>query len=210
MSQSADPWDQRAARLLVQPLVASPITPNQLTVTTLVVAFAGAIMLASPDTAIVNWGAGLFALSRFLDHFDGELARQKQLTSRLGYYLDYLAGAGSYGAMFIGAGIGLSHGTLGWWAYGLGILGGLVALSAMFLNLAIDRERRRLALDGGKDAVGYPRVGGFEMEDGIYLFAPLTWLGFLEPFFVAAGLGAMVYGVWTLTTLARLRRMSPA
>lgn len=194
----------------MQPLVSSPITPNQLTAITLVVAFAGATMLASSDASIVNWGAGLFVLSRFLDHLDGELARQKHLASRLGYYLDYLAGAGSYGAMFIGAGIGLSHGTLGSWAYGLGALGAGVALGAMFLNLAVDKERRRLGLDGGKDAVGYPRFGAFEIEDGIYLLAPITWLGFLEPFFVAASVGAVVYALWTLATFARLRRMPPA
>ncbi len=46
-------------------------------------------------------------------------------------------------------------------------------------------------------AVGYPGVAGFELEDGIYLIAPATWFGWLEPFFVAAGIGAAVYCLWT-------------
>jgi len=32
---------------------------------------------------VAHCGAGLFVLARFLDHFDGELARQKGMTSRL-------------------------------------------------------------------------------------------------------------------------------
>ena len=205
-----DPWDQRLARTLARPLATTPITPNHVTIATLAIALAGAAMLASPHQAVVDWGAGLFALSRFLDHLDGELARRKRLSSRIGYYLDYLAGAGSYAAMFIGAGIGSANGWLGPWAYGLGVLGAAIALTAMVLNIAVDKQRIRLGLQTPKDAVGYPQFGGFELEDGIYLIAPITWLGFLEPFFVAASLGAAVYAVWTLATFGRLYRRSPA
>ena len=75
------PWDQRIARVLVKPLVKSPVTPNQLTVFTLIVALAGAGLLATGDSVQANWGVGLFVLARFLDHFDGELARQKKMTT---------------------------------------------------------------------------------------------------------------------------------
>ena len=46
--------------------------------------------------------------------------------------------------------------------------------------------------------MGYPGIGGFELEDGIYLIAPITWLGWLTPFFVAASIGASIYLFWTL------------
>ena len=72
------------------------------------------------------------------------------------------------------------------------------ALAAMFLNLEIDKQR-----DG--EAVGYPGVAGFELEDGIYLLAPITWAGFLMPFFVAGGVGAVLYCLWTLACLLRKR-----
>ena len=36
------PWDQRIARVLVRPLVRTPLTPNQLTIFTLIVALSGA------------------------------------------------------------------------------------------------------------------------------------------------------------------------
>ena len=71
----------------------------------------------------------------------------------------------------------------------------------MFLNLDIDTARE---LAEG-DSVGYPGFAGFELEDGIYLIAPITWLGWLEPFFVLCGSGAAVYCLWTAWTLLRLR-----
>ena len=36
------PWDQRIARVLVRPLARTPLTPNQLTIFTVIVALAGA------------------------------------------------------------------------------------------------------------------------------------------------------------------------
>lgn len=198
------PWDQRIARVLVKPLVKSPITPNQVTVFTLLVALTGAVLMAAGLEDHANWGAGLFVLARFLDHFDGELARQKQMTSRLGYYLDYISGALSYGALFICMGIGFYDSALGPWAIVLGLIGAGSALISMFTNLGIDKTLD-LKEEDGADAIGYPGFAGFELEDGIYLIAPITWAGYLLPFFAAAGIGAGVYCLWTAWRLFRLR-----
>lgn len=199
------PWDQRIARVLVKPLVNSPVTPNQVTMFTLVLALVGAGMLATGQPVYADLGVGLFVLARFFDHFDGELARQKQMTSRLGYYLDYLSGAGSYSALFVCMGVGFRGGELGLWSIGLGLLGAVAAVISMFVNLDIDRVNDAGTADS-PDAVGYPGFAGFELEDGIYLIAPITWAGWLMPFFVAASIGAGVYCLWSLTKLLRLRR----
>ena len=196
------PWDQRIARVLVRPLVRSPVTPNQLTVVTMIVALSGAWLLAQGDATAANWGAGLFVLARFLDHFDGELARQKNMKSKLGYYLDYISGAVSYAALFLGIGFGLRHGPLDNWAIVLGSVGAVAAVISMFLNLGIDKAEK--LTDG--DATGYPGFAGFELEDGIYLIAPITWLGWLAPFFVLCGIGAGVYTLWSLFELLKARR----
>jgi phosphatidylglycerophosphate synthase len=195
------PWDQRIARVVVRPLVRTSVTPNQLTAATLLLAVAGAALLAVGDQHAANWGAGVFVLARFMDHFDGELARQKGMASRFGYYFDYVAGALSYGALFLCIGIGLRHGPLGGWALALGLAGIVSAVASMFVNLQIDKHQ-----GGDGDAVGYPAFAGFELEDGIYLLAPITWLGFLTPFFTAAAAGATVYCLWSLWTLIGLRR----
>ena len=195
------PWDQRIARVAVKPLVRTAVTPNHVTLVTLFLALAGAGLLAVGEPTLANWGAGIFVLARFLDHFDGELARQKGMVSRFGYYFDYVAGALSYGALFLCIGIGLRHGALGGWALALGLAGTVSAVVSMFVNLQIDKHQ-----GGDGDARGYPAFAGFELEDGIYLLAPITWLGFLTPFFAAAGVGAAVYCLWTLWTLIGLRR----
>ncbi len=84
----------------------------------------------------------------------------------------------------------------------LGLSGAAAALLALGLNLDLDRQH---GLSEG-EAVGYPGLAGFELEDGVYLLAPLTWLGWLAPFFVAAGIGAALYFLWTLGRVVSLRR----
>src|SRR4029453_19486296 len=70
-----------------------------------------------------------------------------------------------------------------------GLAAGVPFVAIFSLRGAIIRRR-------GRDAVAQPAVGGFEIEDVLYLIAPLTWLGGLEPFLVAAGIGAPLYALW--------------
>ena len=73
------PWDKRLARILVRPLARTGVTANQVTTFTLALGLTGAALLATGDAGHADWGAGLFILSRFLDHFDGELARLREI-----------------------------------------------------------------------------------------------------------------------------------
>ena len=196
------PYDQRLARLMVRPLAHTAVTPNHLTALTLLLALGAACLFALGSVAAANWAAGLFVLARFLDHFDGELARLTGQKSRFGYYFDYVAGALSYTALFAGMGIGLSAGELGAWALALGAAGAASAMLSLFINLDIDKQME--LADG--EATGYPGFAGFELEDGIYLIAPITWLGWLTPFFVACGIGATAYCLWSAWSLVKLRR----
>lgn len=193
------PYDQRLARRLVPLLAHTPVTPNALTLATGALALAAAGLFADGSPVAAHWAAGLFVLARFLDHFDGELARSTGRTTRLGYYLDYAVGGASYAALFLGLGIGLSHGPLDGWALLLGGAGAAAALVTLVFNLWGDHR----ATGGTGAAADYPSLGGFELEDGIYLIAPITWLGWLSPFFVAAGIGAVVYCLWRLSRLLR-------
>ncbi len=200
--KQAPPWDQRLANIMVRPLARTPITPNQVTIVTLLLALAAAALFAVGDETAANWAAGLFILARFMDHFDGELARMTGKTSRLGYYLDYVAGALSYGGLFLGIGIGARETFLGEWAIILGMAAAGSAVLSMFLNLRIDRQSQ---FEEG-EAIGYPGFAGFELEDGIYLIGPITWAGYLTPFFALSAAGAVVYTLWTLSVVLRRRR----
>ena len=69
-------------------LIASHVTPNQLTCTSLVAGLAGAWLLGGEGVLKSLGGLVLFQLSVILDHVDGEIARLKFLSSRLGKWLD--------------------------------------------------------------------------------------------------------------------------
>ncbi len=181
-------WDQRIAAFLVRPLVDTSVTPNQVTTVSLLFSLVGAALLATGDRSAENWGAGLFMLGRFLDHFDGELARQSGKTSRFGYVYDYVAGCLSYSALFLALGIGMRDGLIGPWSIGLGILSAPIILATTLLAL-------KLADDGDDD--DYPIFAGFELEDGIYLIGPIVWLGWIEPFFLCGSIGVVLFGIWT-------------
>ena len=47
-------------------------------------------------------------------------------------------------------------------------------------------------------ALGYPAFAGFELEDGVYLIGPVTWLGGLLPCFIISSVGTLVFSCWTL------------
>ena len=207
MSYKCIPWDQKIARYCVKYLLKTNITPNQLTSLSLILALLGSAFLTSDSHVILNIGAGIFVLARFLDHFDGELARQKKISSALGYYLDYFAGGISYAALFTSLGIQFKSGSLGDSSLVLGFLASVSALLCLFLNLKIDKEDQSISqIDG--EATGYPVLWGFELEDGIYLLAPIAWLNWLEFFFIAASIGALIYGFWTLFQLHRIRQLN--
>jgi archaetidylinositol phosphate synthase len=74
-------YDSRLARILVQPFADTSLHPNHLTTLSLLIGLAGAACFAFGSTASISLGAGLYMLSMFLDHTDGELARLSGKTS---------------------------------------------------------------------------------------------------------------------------------
>jgi hypothetical protein len=134
-------------------------------------------------------------LARFIDHADGELARR---TSRIGYYYDYVAGALSSVALFAGIGFGYAGGPLGGWALALGLAASVAALAGMGFGLAADARGR--PGDGP-----YPQWGPFELEDGVYLIGPVTWLGGLAGFFVLGAPGQIAFSALRLRELWNAR-----
>lgn len=191
MAVTTVPWDQRLARALVRHLANTRVTPNQITTASLLLALAAAGLYARGDQTAANWAAGLFVLARFIDHADGELARITGKSSRFGYYYDYAVGAISSAALFTGLGFGQSGGALGRWSIAVGVAAGFFALIAMGLGIRVDAR-------GGGGAGGYPSIWGFELEDGIYLIAPITWLGWLMPFLLLGSVGQTVFCLWML------------
>lgn len=192
-------WDQRLAHVLVKPLVATPVHPNHMTGLSFLFGLAAAILFALGDRQIMHLAAGLFVIAVFLDHTDGELARQAGKTSAFGHRFDSAVNCSNYTMMWISIGIGLSGGPLGIWALILGLAAGLSNPIILFLRIRTEKRH-------GTKAVAHPRYAGFEIEDLIYVIGPVTWLGWLEYWFLVYGLGSFGYFAWTIWEALRSRR----
>lgn len=197
---TANPWDQRLARWLVRPLVNTPVTPNQITTLGLFAGIAAALMFAVGSPLWSNRAAVVFAFAQFVDHADGELARLSGKTSRFGQQFDRITSVITKTLLFVGIGYGLRDGVLGIWALSMGIVAG-ISIAVIFSVIG------RIERHHGRAAASQPAFGGFEIEDILYGIIPVTWLGGLMPFLIAAVLGAPVFAAWMY---CRYRRVSTA
>jgi archaetidylinositol phosphate synthase len=182
------PWDAKLARLLILPLRHTRVHPNHITTCGLLVGVAAAVCFGwgAPWS---NLGALLFVAATVLDHADGELARLTGKTSAFGHTYDRLVDLCIKISLFSGMGFGLRRSWLGEWSIALGLCAGTALIAIFLLRGEIARRR-------GLNGLDQPAFGGFELEDILYLVAPVTWLGFLLPFVVAAGIGAPLFALW--------------
>ena len=193
---SHNTWVHKGARVLMRPLVATPVTPDHLTALRLLtgLAAAGALAVGSEEWRVA--GALLFILSFLLDRADGELARLSGKFSKVGHRFDLVADSTSNVLIFIGLGIGLREGPVGAWAVPMGLLaGGAVAL-VLWLVM-------RAEAAAGPRAGELPSFGGFDADDAM-LAVPLAILfGASWGLLVAATIGAPAFAALFLV-LTRL------
>ena len=185
------PWDARLAYRLIYPLRESPVTPNHLTCLRLLFGVLACVALARGDYLWTNVGAICFALSNFLDHTDGELARLTGKLSKFGHNLDLGADAIVNVLLFIGIGLGLAGGKLAGFALPMGILAGLAVAAIFHMRLVIEKHV-------GKAGARQPNLGGMEAEDVLYLLPLVTLADQLLPFLVLAAIGAPLFALWVL------------
>ena len=194
-NRTIKPYDQRLANLIVRPLVATAIHPNHLTTLTLTLGLCSALLFALQVNTFAWLAALLYMLAVFSDHLDGELARMTGKTSGFGHKYDYIVGGVNYTLLFSSIGYGLSF-NLGAWTLILGLIAGLSNPLILYL-------RMRMESCHGPDSVEHPALGGFELEDGIYLIGPITWLAGIVFFFIPYALGTIGYLVWTILQVRR-------
>jgi phosphatidylglycerophosphate synthase len=165
------------------------VRPNHVTTAGLGVGLGAAALYAAGSPTAANVAAGLYVASSVLDHVDGALARMTGTGTPFGRAYDRAADLMVRIALFAGMGWGLRTGGLGGAAVALGLAAGVSFVAIWGLRTAIARRN-------GWDAVGEPEVGGFDLEDVLYVIAPVTWFGLLAPFVAAAGVGAPLFLVW--------------
>ncbi|MEW6273005.1 MAG: lysylphosphatidylglycerol synthase domain-containing protein [Thermodesulfobacteriota bacterium] len=190
------PWDSRLAAALVRPLRSSRVHPNHVTTVGLVAGLVSAGLYARGGGA-ADLGAVLLVVTMIIDHADGELARMTGKTSPFGHAYDRVVDLVVKLVTFVGMGIGLAGGELGRWPIAFGASTGVALLVIFSARSALARRR------AAAEAFHQPSFAGFEIEDILYLMAPLTWLGGLSAFLAAAGIGAPLFAAWCVYLLWR-------
>ena len=190
-------WTHLLARMLVRPFIGTGLTPNHLTTARLLTGVAACVLLALGSRAGNLWGGVFWLLSTFLDRADGELARIGNMSSEAGHRYDYLVDNTVTAAFFLAIGIGLRGSWLGAFAVPLGVAAALFLLLCNYWSEILENRN-------GRTARAYEGRWGFDLDDLLYLMAPLAWLGWLAPILVGAALGTA--GMAALTGV-RLRRL---
>lgn len=114
-------WINRAisSRFLTPLLAKTTLTPNQITVMSMVSGILAGIFLSLGTYESGIWGVIFYEFACLLDNSDGDIARLKNMQTELGAKLDILCDVVTDGALFIGIFLG---------AYKFGIPGPLALL----------------------------------------------------------------------------------
>jgi phosphatidylglycerophosphate synthase len=185
------------ARAVVRPLIGTGVTPNHLTTLRLLTGVGACAALAVGTPAWRICGAILWLLSAFLDRADGELARIGDMTSEKGHRYDYFSDVMVNSLVFAAAGVGARDSWLGGWAIPLGLL----TMLSMLVCWTTGEAYQKLEGSGAK---AYAGRWGFDLDDGLYLLAPLIWFGLMS--FVLVGAAAAT-SIMALIILVRLRNL---
>ncbi len=117
------------AGLLVKMVYRTPITPNHLTLLSILSGFVAAYFYALGDLRVLALAGLLVTLKDLLDSADGQLARAKNLFSRTGRFLDSIGDFAVNLAVF---------GGIGWYLYrASGGVGDLVLAVAGFIGITL-------------------------------------------------------------------------
>ena len=195
------PWDARLAYQLVYPFRNSALRPNHLTTVRLIFGIGSCLTFSLGGFVWTNTGAGLFCLSNFLDHTDGEFARITGKTSRSGHYYDLICDALVNTLLFLGIGIGLTETDLDIYAIPMGAVSGM-AVAGIF------HMRHEIEQTVGKELSRQPNIGMIEAEDILYLLPLVTFFDLLVPFLILSVIGAPLFGLWVLREFRNLKHAS--
>jgi archaetidylinositol phosphate synthase len=193
---SHNTWVHRTVRPLVRLLARTSISPNQVTTARLCFGLAGAAVAAIGPTPWLAIGAGLFLVSFLLDRTDGALARMTKRSSASGHRYDALSDVACNGTIFLGIGIALRDGPLGWWMPALGAFVGLAMVTGLLIDLRLKAA--------GSDAAEI-EVAGFDLDDAMLIPLLAMWTGWTSPLLYAAAIGAPVFALFLLWQLRQLR-----
>ena len=197
---------RRLSPVVTRLLLPTPVTPNVVTVFGTAVGVAGGLLIGSPGTAGIVAGVLCLLASGVLDCSDGELARLRGESSRLGHVLDVAGDTLVAVALLAGIVLRLTaSGQFPGWpallALSLGVAGGFTVITASEVTEA---RRHRVACWENQVLDGV--LGPLTTRDWYVFPVAFALLGRLAWLVPAAAAGAHVFWLVTLVLLLRVLR----
>jgi phosphatidylglycerophosphate synthase len=192
LPQTADGYiarlDRRLSMALSKRLLPLPVTPNHITLASLVIGLSGAALLAGTSYPLQVLGALMLWSCCILDGCDGELARLKLMCSPEGARFDVLADNAVHLAIFIAIPVHIQkmHPGTDFMKPGLLLLSGFLLSAFWVWRLILARPESRR----GPSAAVFERIAS---RDFIYLVLLLTIFRRLEWFLWAAASGSHLF-----------------
>jgi len=205
------PLVRHISNIVSRGLIRTPVTPNQITITSILLGLAAAAsLLLNTREGDIACGV-LLTVSYVLDNCDGDVARAKKLSSRFGALLDTFGDWLVHSVLFIALGIeafqrtgddtwlwlGLAASAGGTINYAIGLMKDLQSDKAPppDYNPASEGEFKRPAQN---DSMGkwlafvFRELARADFCFIVLVLAALNWLAYLLPF---AAIGAQVYWI---------------
>jgi len=191
---------RRCSRWITRLLVRTRVTPNQVSVSSLVIGLGAVWCFWHATPASAFWGVIVYAIACIVDHSDGEIARLTFQESRLGANLDWTIDTIIHAGVVLGIGVTAGGPVMA----AMGVLGATgVTLSALFA-----RHLPRETMGGLLTNIG--------SRDLFYLLllstAALRWLAppLVGVVTVVVAVGSQVYWIGCVARIRRLGGGPPA
>jgi phosphatidylglycerophosphate synthase len=199
-------FDRKISGAISRKLLKTPVTPNQITVFVTLLGVGAGYLMAQRGYAAKVGGSLLFLLTSILDGCDGEIARAKKMTSRLGGWLDLWGDNVVHVAVFYGLGLGLMRDTgqevylkLGWAA----VWGTLISATLASYQMRRKGENSFTSVSGDDTVVDAPAwrrqlvkvSDALARRDFVYGVVVLAFIGRLSWFLWACAVGSNIYAL---------------
>ena len=204
-------FDRRISGAVSRQLLKTPITPNQVTIAVTLLGVYGGWLFSCPGPTPKIFGSLVFLLTSILDGCDGEIARAKKMTSKLGGWLDLWGDNIVHVAVFYGLSRGL-YKDVGHPEYLLlgnaAVFGTLLSASlasvqtwknqrqkdgeSLFTSVVGDAER---VSDSPFKKKLVAMSDALARRDFIYGVVLLAFIGHLEWFLWALAIGVNIYAI---------------
>lgn len=199
-------------------LARTRVSPNHLTALALLAGVASGAFVATGDRLMTAVGGALFFLGSFLDCLDGEMARLKFQFSRLGEWLDTITDDASTLSFLTGMSINLAHrhesALIGWLgavtvaAFVLGSAYVYWRIATVYHSGDVSRFRYSFMKEDSGQSTGIMRLLVFVVKRDFFsaLFFACAAVGFIEPAFAFAVIGALGFALGVAVTAFSLAR----